>query len=120
MAMNREQKRAAQKAGQVNADGSQVTTRDRKAPAQRVKAERTRPVEFIREVRAELRKVSWPTRQEVIRYSMIVLVALVVFTAFVFVVDYAFGEFFRQLLDTGTKSTGAVGAVSHLIDATPA
>jgi preprotein translocase subunit SecE len=118
MAMNREQKRAAQRAGQVNADGSQVTTRDRKAPAQRVKAERTGPMEFIREVRAELKKVSWPTRQEVIRYSMIVLIALVVFTAFVFVVDLAFGELFRQLLDTGS-STKAAGAAIRLTDATP-
>ncbi len=55
MAMNREQKRAMQRAGQVNADGSQTTTRDRKAPAQRLKSERTRPVEFVREVRAELK-----------------------------------------------------------------
>ena len=44
-------------------------------------------MEFVREVRAELKKVSWPTQPEVIRYSTIVLVALVVFTAFVFVVD---------------------------------
>ena len=109
MAMNREQKRAMQRAGQVNADGSQVTTRDRRAPAQRVKAERTRPAEFVREVRAELKKVSWPTRPEVIRYSMIVLVALVVFTAFVFAIDYAFGELFRALLDPGSSSTGAAG-----------
>ena len=117
MAMNREQKRAMQRAGQVDADGSQVTTRDRKAPAQRVKAERTRPAEFIREVRAELKKVSWPTRPEVIRYSMIVLVALVVFTAFVFVVDLAFGELFRLLLDSGS-STKAAGAAIHLTHAT--
>jgi preprotein translocase SecE subunit len=75
--MNREQKRAAQKAGQVNADGSQTTVKDRRAPAKSLKAERTTPVEFIREVRAELKKVSWPTRPEVIRYSVIVFVALV-------------------------------------------
>lgn len=117
MAMNREQKRAMQKAGQVNADGSQVTTRDRKAPAQRLKSERTRPVEFVREVRAELKKVSWPTKQEVIRYSTIVLVALVLFTAFVFVVDLAFGEFFRQLLDPGS-TTNAAGTAARLTDAT--
>jgi preprotein translocase subunit SecE len=110
MAMNREQKRAMQRAGQVNADGSQATAQNRRAPAQRLKTERTRPGEFVREVRAELKKVSWPTRPEVIRYSMIVLVALVVFTGFVFVIDYAFGEFFRALLDTGNSSTGAAGA----------
>ena len=111
MAMNREQKRAAQRAGQVNADGSQAT-RERKAPAQNLKTERTKPLEFVREVRAELKKVSWPTRQEVIRYSTIVLVALIIFTAGVFAIDYVFGELFRIVLDPGTDSTGALGALT--------
>ena len=112
MAMNREQKRAAQRAGQVNADGSQARP-DRKAPAQNMKSERTKPLEFVREVRAELKKVSWPTRQEVIRYSTIVLVALIIFTAGVFAVDYVFGEFFRIVLDPGTTTDGAAGVVSN-------
>ena len=111
MAMNREQKRAMQRAGQLNADGSQAP-RDRKAPAQNVKSERTKPLEFVREVRAEMRKVSWPDREEVIRYSMIVLVALVIFTAGVFVVDYAFGELFRIILDPGNSTSGASGLLT--------
>jgi preprotein translocase subunit SecE len=112
MAMNREQKRAAQRAGQLNQDGSPVMTRDRRAPAQRLKTERTRPTEFVREVRGELRKVAWPTREEVVRYSTIVLIALAVFTAFVFGIDYVFGELFRILLDTGT--TESLGATARL------
>lgn len=95
MSMNREQKRAAQRAGQVNADGSPATVRDRKAPAQRLKTERTKPTDFVREVRAELRKVAWPTRDEVLRYSLIVFIALVVFTLFVFGLDYVFERLFH-------------------------
>ena len=116
MAMNREQKRAMQKSGQVGADGAPTAApRDRRAAAQqRVQGERTRPGEFVKEVRAELRKVSWPNRQEVLRYSMIVLVALVAFTALVFVLDIAFGDFFKNLFDTGATTTtsglGALGA----------
>lgn len=106
MAMNREQKRAMQRAGQMNDDGT-MAARDRKAPAQKLRSERTRPGEFMREVRAEMRKVSWPTRPEVVRYSVIVLVALVVFGVGVFAVDYVFGELFRFLLDTGTTTSGA-------------
>lgn len=113
MAMNREQKRAMQKAGQVGADGAPAAApRDRRAAAQqRVKGERTRPGEFVREVRAELRKVSWPSRQEVLRYSMIVLVALVVFTGLVFVLDILFGDFFKNMFDTGTTTTSGLGAL---------
>ena len=73
MSMNREQKRAAQKGGQVNPDGSQTAVRDRKAPTQHLKSERTKPMQFIREVRAELKKVAWPTRDEVRRPSLSLL-----------------------------------------------
>ena len=105
--MNREQKRAAQRAGQVNADGSPATVKDRRAPAQRLKTERTKPTDFVREVRGELKKVSWPTRAEVLRYSLIVLIALVVFTAFVFGLDFLFERLFRFITD---PDTGALGA----------
>ena len=51
-----------------------------------------RPRQFVREVRGELRKVAWPTRAEVINYSIIVLVTLVVLTAFIVGLDYGFSE----------------------------
>ena len=114
--MNREQKRAAQKAGQVNADGSQVSVKDRRAPAQRLKSERTKPLQFVREVRAELKKVSWPTREEVLRYSIIVLVALVVFTAFVFGIDLLFERLFNFIISPGSE--GSLGtAVTQVASA---
>lgn len=110
MAMNREQKRAMQKAGQLNADGTQAApSRDRKAPSQTPKKERTGPVQFIREVRGELRKVTWPTRPEVARLSLVVFVTLAVFIAAVFAVDTLFAEFFSWLMQTG-RETGMSAA----------
>jgi preprotein translocase subunit SecE len=52
--------------------------------------ERTRPRDFLREVVAELRKVAWPTRQEVAAYSLVVLVSVVVIAAVIFVMDFVF------------------------------
>ena len=69
-----------------------------------MRSERTKPAQFVREVRAELRKVTWPTRDEVIRLSIVVLITLVVFTALVFGLDTLFAEFFRSLLSTGRES----------------
>lgn len=109
MSMNREQKRAAQRAGQVNADGSPATVKDRRAPAQRLKTERTKPADFVREVRGELRKVSWPTRDEVLRYSLIVAVALAVFTALVFGLDLLFERLFHFVT---SPDAGALGAAA--------
>ena len=92
MAMNREQKRAAQKAGQVDADGSQTTVRDRRAPAKSLKTERTKPGEFVREVRSELKKVSWPTRDQMTAFTIVTLVTSVALTGFVFALDFGLKE----------------------------
>ncbi len=77
MAMNRAQKRMLQKQGALGADGEAVRERPqpRKAPAPRSqdapKEKRATPREFLKEVRGELRKVAWPTRAEVVNYSII-------------------------------------------------
>jgi preprotein translocase subunit SecE len=44
-------------------------------------------------VRAELRKVAWPSRDEVVNYSIIVFIVLVVLIALIFCLDWAFGKF---------------------------
>ena len=100
MAMNREQKRMLQRAGEVDAEGEPVRRRQpRQAPQPKTKAERTSPRQFLHEVNAELRKVAWPSRSETINYSIIVLVALVVLTSFIFVVDYAFSQLVLKLFN---------------------
>ncbi|HMS46408.1 MAG: preprotein translocase subunit SecE [Candidatus Microthrix subdominans] len=113
MAMNREQKRAMQRAGQVDAEGSPMA-RDRRQPAKTVrKEERTSPTQFFKEVRSELRKVAWPTREELIRYSIIVLVAIVALTIFVTVLDWIFLKFVQDFLfDSGVDATPAAGLIS--------
>src|SRR5690606_9297579 len=75
MAMNREQKRAAQRQGLAGPDGAPITTRERPRPQQRLKEERVSPRQFISEVTSELKKTSWPTRQETIRLAIIVFIA---------------------------------------------
>ena len=95
--MNRQMKRLMQRQGQVGADGAPVRRQPPPRPAQRQVKQRTSPAEFVREVRAELRKVAWPTRAEVTNYSIIVLVAVVVLTILVGFLDYSFGEFVVNL-----------------------
>ncbi|HZA41184.1 MAG TPA: preprotein translocase subunit SecE [Actinomycetota bacterium] len=59
------------------------------APA---KKERTRPVQFIREVIAELKKVAWPSRQETVAYSIVVLVSTIIIAAIIFGMDFVFAK----------------------------
>ncbi len=65
MAMNRQQKRMLQKQGQLGADGAPAARKRPapQAPRPAAKEERTGPVQFLREVRGELRKVAWPSRR---------------------------------------------------------
>ena len=50
---------------------------------------------FIREVRAELVQVTWPTRKEMLAYSIVVLVAVVVLGSLIFLMDYLFRTILR-------------------------
>jgi preprotein translocase subunit SecE len=91
--VNRETKRLMQRQGQVDADGSPTRREAPRPPAARVATkERIGPSEYARQVRAELRKVAWPTRAEVVNYSIVVLMALILLTAIIFALDYMFAE----------------------------
>ncbi len=49
--------------------------------------QRTSPPQFLREVRQELRKVIWPGREQIVSYTVVVLVITAVLTVFVWGVD---------------------------------
>jgi preprotein translocase subunit SecE len=53
---------------------------------------RTSPSTFYRQVVAELRKVVWPTRSQLITYFWVVLVFVVVVMTFVSLLDLGFGK----------------------------
>ena len=47
----------------------------------------TKTKEFLSEVRSEMRKVSFPTRDEVVATTIVVLITSFVFAAFLFAAD---------------------------------
>ena len=99
MAMNRETKRMLQRQGQLGPDGAPARAKPQPRPAPRPVKERTSPRQYLREVRGELRKVAWPSLAEVTRYSVIVLITVVVLGAFIFLLDYAFAKSVFFLFD---------------------
>ena len=96
--MNREQKRALRKRGELDAEG-QPTSQRRQAQAQRPNEPRPSVRQYLGEVRSELRKVAWPSREEVINYSIVVLITLVVLTTFIGVLDWFLGEALLKLFE---------------------
>ncbi len=97
MAMNREQRRMLQKQGHMDAEGNAVAAprSEARAPA---RSERVGPAQYVREVNTELRRVNWPTRQEVINYSIVTLLTLLLFMVMVSGFDFVFGEGIIQIL----------------------
>ena len=102
--MNRETKRMMQRQGQMEADGSPSTRhapagtktapRTQKGPSGR---KRTTPVQFVREVRDEMRQVAWPSRAELINYTSVVLTTLIIMISLIFVLNLAFGKLITLL-----------------------
>ena len=52
----------------------------------------SRFVRFLREVVAELRKVIWPTRNQLVTYTIVVLVFVSFMVALVSLLDFLFGR----------------------------
>ena len=48
--------------------------------------------QYLREIQSELKKVNWPTRTEVITYSIVVIFVVAILTGLVFVADLGFSQ----------------------------
>jgi preprotein translocase subunit SecE len=63
------------------------------------------PINFVRDVRSELRKVAWPTQRETVNLTVVVIALSVTVGLFLGGADYLFQELFRFLLGvTGSSS----------------
>jgi len=57
-----------------------------------------RAQEFVREVVAEFRKVAWPSRQELINSTVVVITVTVVVSLFLGAVDVALARIVERIL----------------------
>ena len=73
-----------------------VTTKRRAEPAPSFSL-----VRFLREVYDELRKVVWPTWAELYRYTLVVIVTVIVIGGFIGGVDYALGAIAKKYIYGG-------------------
>ncbi|MCY3555625.1 MAG: preprotein translocase subunit SecE [Gemmatimonadetes bacterium] len=57
-----------------------------------------RTVDFLREVRTELSKVSWPSRNELIGSTTVVIIITLILAAFTGVIDFILSIILSRLL----------------------
>jgi preprotein translocase subunit SecE len=62
---------------------------------------KTSPVEFVRQVRQEASKVTWPTRKETLITTATVLGMIVLVALFFFVIDQVFSWGVQVILGLG-------------------
>ena len=57
---------------------------------------------YFRELKAEIKKVVWPTRQQVVKNTGVVLTIMVVMAVFLFGVDSGLGAAIKAILKIGS------------------
>ena len=70
--------------------------------AQPKKKERVGIRQFFREVKQELKKVAWPSREELTTYTIVVFAVTTAITLFVFGLDWVFSKAILALLENLT------------------
>ncbi len=60
---------------------------------------KTTPVQYSKEVKSELKKVTWPSKDETIKSTIAVFIMVVVIATFLFFADQVMSFFIRLLLD---------------------
>ena len=93
--MNREMRR-------LQAKEDERAKKKRADRAQPKKKERVGIRQYFREVRQELKKVAWPSREELTTYTIVVFSVTAVITLFVFGLDWAFSKAVLFLLENLT------------------
>ncbi len=59
----------------------------------------TKVITYLKEVREEMRKVTWPTRKETSRYTLMVLGISLVVSLFLGAFDYIFSLILRRFIE---------------------
>ncbi|MBM7849348.1 preprotein translocase subunit SecE [Arthrobacter roseus] len=60
---------------------------------------------FVRQVIAELKKVVTPTRQELLRYTIVVMIFVLIMMAIVSILDFAFGLGAQWVFGSGSAGS---------------
>ena len=68
-------------------------------PGEKIKEWAVRAKEFYLAVRSEMKKVSWPGRQEVLSTTLVVVIAVLFFGAYLGVVDVALAKGVQTILN---------------------
>jgi preprotein translocase subunit SecE len=85
-------------AGSFEGTGRGRLSRYRQPPDEGARVAKVTPVEFMRQVRAETAKVTWPSRKETVMTAVMVVIMTTLLAIFFLGVDSAFDAIVKALL----------------------
>jgi len=59
---------------------------------------KTSPAQFVRQVKQEVSKITWPTKAETMQGSIVVILMSVLIALFLFVIDMIFAKLIQVVL----------------------
>ena len=67
-----------------------------------IEKKKTTPAKFVREVRQEMRKVTWPERRDTFISSAIVILLMVLFSLFFLLTDQIWSFSIKKIIQIGS------------------
>ena len=67
----------------------------------KAKAKKTNVISFLKQVKSEALKITWPTKRETVSTSIMVFIMIAFFATFFFLVDQTLGWGIKQILNIG-------------------
>ena len=67
-----------------------------------IEKKKTNPAQFVRQVRQEMQKVTWPERKDIFISSAIVILLVVVFSLFFLITDQIWSKGLQWIIEKGS------------------
>jgi preprotein translocase subunit SecE len=67
-----------------------------------IEKKKTNPAQFVRQVRQEIQKVTWPEKKDTFISSAIVIILVILFSLFFLVTDQIWSKGLRWIIEKGS------------------
>ena len=67
-----------------------------------IEKKKTNPAQFVRQVRQEMQKVTWPEKKDTFLSSAIVIILVILFSLFFLVTDQIWSKGLRWIIEKGS------------------
>ena len=67
-----------------------------------IEKKKTNPAQFVRQVRQEMQKVTWPERKDIFISSAIIILLVVLFSLFFLVTDQIWSKGLQWIIEKGS------------------